>query len=86
MRVLPILAVLVLLGGTAPALAQPPSQQNEFVPMREVPPEEQIPAPTMVGAAYGFAWVAILGYVFVLVRRVAKVEQELAALERQERR
>jgi CcmD family protein len=79
--------MLVLLGllAAAPATAQTPAQQNEFVPMREVPPEEQIPAPAMVGAAYAFAWVAILGYLFTLTRRVGKVEQELAALERQDR-
>lgn len=84
MRILSIVVLLGLLA--APAVAQTPAQQNEFVPMSEVPAAEQIPAPTMVGAAYGFAWVAILGYVFLLVRRVGKVEQELAALERQERR
>jgi CcmD family protein len=85
-----ILAALVLSGllATAPLAAQPaqPEQQNEFVPISEIPPEEQIPAPTMVGAAYAFAWVAMLGYVVLLVRRIGKVEHELAALERQERR
>jgi CcmD family protein len=88
MRILFALALAALLAFAAPLAAQPaqPERQNEFVPMSEVPPEEQIPAPTMIGAAYGFAWVAMLGYVFLLVRRMNKVEQELAALERQERR
>jgi CcmD family protein len=88
MRTFSALVLAGFVAAAAPLAAQPaqPEQQNEFVPISEIPPEEQIPAPTMVGAAYGFAWVAMLGYVFLLVRRMGKVEQELAALERQERR
>ena len=88
MRTLAALVLAAALAAAAPLAAQPPqpTQQNEFVPMKEVPPEEQIPAPTMIGAAYAFAWVAVLGYVILLVRRMGRVEQELAALERQERR
>jgi CcmD family protein len=86
MRVIRIVAVVTLLAGAAGVAplvaAQPaPEQQNEFVPMTEVPPEEQMPAPTMVAAAYGFAWLAILGYVWSVARRLTKVEAELEVLE-----
>ena len=59
---------------------QPPSQ-SEFVPVEDIPPGEQIPAFTMVGAAYGFVWVALLGYVWSIARRLQQVESELADLE-----
>jgi CcmD family protein len=35
----------------------------------------------MLGSAYGFVWVALLGYVWTIARRLQKVESELADLE-----
>ena len=60
------------------AQPQPP---KEFVPVDEVPQGEQIPAINLVAAAYGFVWIAVLGYVWSLARRQKHVESELAALE-----
>jgi CcmD family protein len=66
----------------APELsAGQPQPPKEFVPVDEVPPGEQIPAINMVAAAYGFAWVAVLGYVWSIARRLQHVEAELADLE-----
>jgi len=56
-------------------LAQAP--QNEFKPMTEVA-SETLPATPLVYIAYGFVWVALLAYVFMLWQRVGKVERELA--------
>jgi CcmD family protein len=67
---------------TGPALsAGQPQPPKEFVPVDEVPPGEQIPAINMVAAAYGFVWVAVLGYVWSIARRLRHVESELADLE-----
>lgn len=67
----------------APAVAaQPKPSPDEFVPLEEVPPEEQIPAFGLIGAAYGFVWVVVIGYVWTLGRRLQKAEQDIAALER----
>ena len=68
----------------AVAYAQPaqPKQQEEFVPIDELPPQEQVPAAPLVVAAYIFVWVAFLAYVFSLVKRIKKVESDLANLER----
>ncbi len=77
-------AVWTLPGGTAVAAEGQPSA-DEFVPMSEVPPEEQIPAFPLVAAAYGFVWVAVVAYVWSLGRRLQTAEQELDALERRGR-
>lgn len=67
------------------ALAQPKPSPDEFVPVAEAPPGEQIPALPLVAAAYGFVWVALVGYTWSLAARLRKVERELAELERRGR-
>ena len=37
---------------------------------------------TMVALAYGFIWVAVLGYVFVVGRRLGQLRGELEELRR----
>jgi CcmD family protein len=58
-----------------------PQPPKGFVPLDEVPPGEQIPAINMVAAAYGFVWLAVLGYVWSIAKRLKQVESELADLE-----
>jgi CcmD family protein len=72
-----VMAIAALLLVVAPAWAQTP--QNEFVPMKagEVEP---LPAAPLVFFAYAFVWGALILYVFVLWRRINKVERELADL------
>ena len=84
MRHLRVLLTLALLLGPALADAQQPSP-DEFVPISEIPPEEQIPAINLVAAAYGFVWVAVLGYVWSLGSRLEKAEDEIARLEQKGR-
>jgi len=86
MRFCRALFVAVLLM-TAPAAyaAQPQPTVDEFLPMEEVPAEEQIPAINLVAAAYGFVWVVVVGYVWSLGRRLQKAEAEIADLERRAR-
>ena len=94
MRIIVSCAVAVLLwsAGSVAVAAQPPvdrgpaaqgqpQQQDEFVPIDQLPPEEQMPAAPMVVAAYGFIWVAFMAYVFTLVKRVQRVEEDLRRLE-----
>lgn len=73
--------VAVLLLPVVSEAQQTPSP-DEFVPMSEVPPEEQIPAINLVAAAYGFVWIALFGYVWSLGRRLGQAEADLARLER----
>ncbi|MEZ5293997.1 MAG: CcmD family protein [Vicinamibacterales bacterium] len=82
LRVLMVAGVLLL---PAAAGAQPQPSPDEFVPISQIPPEETIPAINLVAAAYGFVWVALVGYVWSLGRRLGKAEDDLARLERKER-
>ncbi len=80
-------AALLMAAPIAPVAlaAQPQPSADEFVPMEEVPPEEQIPAINLVAAAYGFVWIVVVGYVWSLGRRLQKAEGEIAALEQRRR-
>ena len=69
------------LSSVALANAEQPQPPKEFVPVDDIPQGEQIPAINMVAGAYGFVWVAVLGYVWSIARRMKQVETELAALE-----
>ena len=84
MRLCRTFLIVVALSVAAPcatASAMQPPPQSEFVPVEDVPPGEQIPAINLVGAAYGFVWVMLLGYVWSIGRRLRKVESEISALE-----
>jgi CcmD family protein len=73
--------VLAVALGVVPALAfQPPTGQAEFVPAKNLPQTEQMPAGPLLLAAYAFIWVAVAFYVWTLWRRLNKVEHEMRAL------
>jgi CcmD family protein len=83
-----MLLVFAVVLSAVPAAAQPPrqpQQQEEFVPIDQLPADEQVAAAPMVVAAYSVVWIAFVGYVFTLVRRIKKVEADLASLERSRR-
>ena len=79
------LAVLwvVLAGGQATFAAQPPeAAQDEFVPMGDIPPEDQLPAAPLLVAAYSAVWAIAVGYLWTIWRRLGTVEHELADVTR----
>jgi CcmD family protein len=67
---------------SASSAAQPPTPpgQEEFVPLSEIPAEEQIPAFTLVATAYAAVWIVLLGYVWSVSRRLQVVERELTTI------
>ena len=86
MRLLRVYALFVALVAVTPAaLLAKPQPPKEFVPVDDIPPGEQIPAINMVAAAYGFVWVAVLGYVWSIASRLKQVEAELTELESRKR-
>jgi CcmD family protein len=80
--------VLILLAVAAPVLAlaaQPPAggaqpAQDEFVPVKDLPQQEQLPGGPLVLGAYGFVWAVLLVYVWTVWRRLGKVEREMRDL------
>jgi CcmD family protein len=82
-----LLWVLLVAGpvALAPVSAQEPPKrpaQDEFVPLNELPPQEQLPAAPLLIAAYSVAWIVVAGYLFSIWRRLGRVEQELAEVSR----
>ena len=87
----PIVVVALLAAASVAALApfasaqtaQPQGQaQTEFVPVNELPPQEQMPAAPLVIAAYAVAWIGIFIYLASIWRRLQKVDRELADVAR----
>lgn len=78
-RALLIAAALVAVPD--PAGAQPPAQEG-FVPVEQLPGQEEIPAAPLVAAAYAVAWAAVLVYLWSIWRRLAMVERELTEVTR----
>jgi CcmD family protein len=87
-RIVLVLATLVAvpaLPSAALAKEGQPKPPADFVPVENAPPGEQIPAMPLLGAAYGFIWVGLFGYIWSLARRLQKVEAEVAELESRQR-
>ena len=85
LRTLVFVTVLAALPVRAIAQQPPPQPPKDFVPVDEAATGEQIPAMPLIGAAYGFIWVAVFGYVWSLGRRLQKVDAEITELERRKR-
>ena len=84
-RTLQTLALLLVAPAAALLAGQhvPPAQTPEgFVPAGSLPQVEQLPAAPLVIAAYAFVWVALLAYLWLLWRRMTRIEGELADLRR----
>ena len=76
----------ILLAVPVVALAlQPPAAQSEYVPANPNTATEQIPAANLLIPAYAFVWVAAMLYVWMIWRRLNKVEADMHALERKSR-
>jgi CcmD family protein len=70
----------VLASGQPPP--QAPRQQDEFVPVDQLPSQEQLPATPLVTIAYAAAWLVIFGYLWSIWRRLGRVERDLAEVGR----
>jgi hypothetical protein len=76
-------AMLAALCATAPALAAqnpPPKQQGEYIPISELPPEDQLPAAPLLVTAYSFVLLVFFLYVVSLARRLASVQRDVDRL------
>ena len=79
--------VTAALMGSVPsqALAQQPKPspaQQGFVPIDQLPAQEQLPAPRLVMTAYAVAWIAVFGYLWSMWQRLGRVEHDIAEARR----
>ena len=68
-------ALLAAVAWGTPALALAQEFEKVTGPLRE-----EIPARPLVGAAYGFIWIALLTYVVLVAGGIGRVRKELAEL------
>ena len=76
--------VAVLIGAlllVAPGLAAQPPGQDQFVPVKELPPSEQMPAAPLLITAYAVFLVLVVFYVWTVARRLNKVDTDMRTLE-----
>jgi CcmD family protein len=64
-------------GGQPAAQAQPNDPLSGFVPVKNLPQQEKLPAAPLLIAAYAFVWAVLLVYVWTVWRRLMKVEREV---------
>jgi CcmD family protein len=76
------LLLILLLGAPLAAQQQPePKQQEEFVPVSQLPAQDQLTAAPLLVTAYAFVWVALFAYVVSVARRLSRVQREVERLE-----
>jgi CcmD family protein len=61
--------------------AQQPTRQDEFVPIDQLPPAEQLAAAPLLIGAYVFVLVVLFLYVYSVARRLTNVQRELDRLD-----
>ena len=77
-----IAVVFVLTMPLSPLAAQTqPRQQEEFTPIDQLPPQEQLPAAPLLVGAYAFVLLMLFGYLVMVSRRLSAIKTEVDRLE-----
>ena len=77
-----IAVVCVLATQVAPIAAQQdPRQQEEFTPIDQLPPQEQLPAAPLLVGAYAFVLLMLFGYLVMVSRRLTTIQSEVDRLD-----
>ncbi len=63
-----------------------PKQQEEFTPIDQLPPQEQLPAAPLLVGAYAFVLLMLFGYMFIVSRRLTVIQDEVDRLDRETKR
>lgn len=78
-----IVGIALLAAGTpVDAAQQPPAGQDGFVPVDNLPQQEQLPAAPLVMGAYAVAWLAVFGYLWSIWQRLGRVERDILEVSR----
>ena len=76
-------AVLILGTHSISVLAaQPATGQEQWIPIDQLPPTDQLPAAPLLIGAYAFVWIAAMAYLWSIWRRLGKIEDEMRTLQR----
>jgi type VI protein secretion system component VasF len=77
-----IAVVFVLTLQLSPLAAQTqPRQQEEFTPIDQLPPQEQLPAAPLLVGAYAFVLLMLFGYLVMVSRRLSAIQAEVNRLD-----
>jgi len=77
-----ITVVFVLTMQLSPLAAQTqPRQQEEFTPIDQLPPQEQLPAAPLLVGAYAFVLLMLFGYLVMVSRRLSAIQTEVNRLD-----
>ena len=77
-----IAVVFVLTMPLPPVAAQTqPRQQEEFTPIDQLPPQEQLPAAPLLVGAYAFVLLMLFGYLVMVSRRLSAIQTEVNRLD-----
>jgi CcmD family protein len=77
-----IAVVFVLTMQVSPLVAQTqPKQQEEFTPIDQLPPQDQLPAAPLLIGAYAFVLLMLFGYLVMVSRRLSAIKTEVDRLE-----
>ena len=74
--------VALFSAGSSYAAQPTEAAQDGFVPMGDIPPEDQLPAAPLLVTAYAVVWALAFGYLWSIWRRLGAVEAELADVSR----
>jgi hypothetical protein len=77
-----IAVVLALAMQVSPLAAQTqPKQQEEFTPIDQLPPQDQLPAAPLLVGAYAFVLLMLFGYLVMVSRRLSAIQTEVNRLD-----
>jgi hypothetical protein len=62
------------------AQVRPTEQQEQFTPISELPPEEQLAAAPLLVGAYAFVLAVLFGYLVMVARRLSAIERDISRL------
>ena len=82
-----VFALVVVAGAAGPSIAagrQPPPKpaQEEFVPIDQLPPGDQLPAARFLIIAYAVAWILVAAYLYSIWQRLGRVDRDIADVSR----
>jgi hypothetical protein len=63
-----------------------PKQQEQFTPIDQLPPQEQLPAAPLLVGAYAFVLLMLFGYLVMVSRRLSAIQTEVNRLDADLRR